>query len=50
MKANRTINKTYKGVTYSFTKSINGYSVSDGHNKWNQSTQSVRQAKQMRDK
>ena len=49
MKANRTISKNYQGVVYSFTKSSNGYSVSDGHNKWIQSTKSVREAKRRRD-
>lgn len=48
MKANRTISKTYQGITYTFIKTINGYSVSDGFNRWTQSTQSVREAKQKR--
>lgn len=49
MKANKTIRKEYKGITYSFTKTINGYKVSDGFNSWVQSTASVREAKRRRD-
>ena len=48
MKANKTISKSYQGVTYKFTKSSNGYSVSDGYNRWSQSTASVREAKRRR--
>ena len=49
MKANKTIKKEYKGITYSFTKTINGYKVSDGFNSWVQSTPSVMEAKRRRD-
>lgn len=49
MKANRTISKSYQGVTYTFTKQMIGYIVSDGHKKWIQSTASVREAKNRRD-
>lgn len=49
MKANRTISKSYQGVTYIFTRQMIGYIVSDGHNKWIQSTKSVREAKRRRD-
>lgn len=49
MKANRTISKNYQGVKYTFTKQMIGYSVSDGFNKWIQSTASVREAKKRRE-
>ena len=49
MKANRTISKSYHGVTYMFTKQMIGYIVSDGHKKWSQATTSVREAKRRRE-
>jgi len=41
----KTITKTYQGKDYRFTKTFNGYKVSQGGIFWYQNTASVREAK-----